>query len=457
MDKKKISLKTRMLVMMTSLILIVFTLILVFFNVLISSYIESNATEVLSQSRDSIQIPVRNEDFNTDKMPKSPQTPAGSAERLFVTEDYEVLTPDFYPVLSENSPLYDFTEAVEDRQIDLGSTEILKLETEEGLYYYTVVRSQEMDGRYQVNFINMSNLYSFEKDLIRRLLLVMSGALLLTVALTYIISSRIAGPVKTLSTFAKRIGDGDYGILEQDFHDREVHELKNSMNESSRKLKEYDENQRVFFQNASHELRTPLQIIKSNAEALEYDLISKEKAVKVIENEVDSLGELVEDIMILSRLDARSQDTKSETGDLRETLSYTMERFTALVDEKGIQVEYDFQKDPVYLSYDEKTMERALKNLVDNAVRYAQKRINISLKEAEGRIVLKVTDDGPGISEEDRPRIFDRFYKGAKGHHGIGLSIVKSIINAYEGRIEVSTGSSGTTFTIFFPASSKKA
>lgn len=456
MEKKKISLKTRMLVMMTSLILIVFTLILVVFNVLISSYIESNATEVLSQSRDSMQIPDRKEDFITDKMPKSPQTPAGSAERLFVTEDYEVLIPDFYPVLNENSPLYDFTEAVEDKQIDLGSTEILKLETEEGLYYYTVVKNQELDGRYQVNFINMSNLYSFEKDLIRRLLLVMSGALLLTVAVTYIISSRIAGPVKTLSTFAKRIGDGDYGILEQDFHDLEVHELKNSMNESSRKLKESDENQRVFFQNASHELRTPLQIIKSNAEALEYGLIPKEKAVKVIEKEVDSLSVLVEDIMILSRLDARSQDAKSETGDLRETLAYTMERFAALVEEKGIHVEYDFQKEPVYFSYDEKTMERALKNLVDNAVRYANERIIVSLKEAEGRIVLKISDDGEGISEADRPRIFDRFYKGVKGQHGIGLSIVKSIISSYEGRIEVATGTSGTTFTIFFPVSVKK-
>ena len=449
MKKRKYSLKTRMLVMITSLILLVFTLILLIFNMLISSYIENNATEVLTQSRDLLMIPDRKGEDSSGKMPRAP---SGNAERLFVTEEYKVLVPEFYPQLTEHSPLYDFTLAVEEKRIDLETDEILKLETSQGLYYYTVISNQEVEGLYQVSFINMSNLYSFEKDLIRRLLLVMAGALLLTVALTYLISNRITGPVKTLSGFARRMGEGKYEVLEQDFHDLELHELKNSMNESSQKLKEYDENQRSFFQNASHELRTPLQIIKTNAEALAYDLIPKEKAVQVIEKEVDSLGELVEDIMILSKLDARVEEQRSEVGDLRETLAYTMERFSSLMKEKGIRAEYDFQESPVYFLYDEKMMERALKNLVDNAVRYAKSFVKVTLREAEGRIILAISDDGPGIKEEDRQKIFDRFYKGAKGHHGIGLSIVKSVITSYDGRIELTTGNHETWFTIFLPA-----
>ena len=451
MERKKYSLKTRMLVMMTSLVLGVFLLILLVFNLLISSYIENNATQVLTQSRTSSQPPDRGGDTGQDKMPKPTQTPSGSAERIFVTEDFEVLFPDFYPDLQAGSPLYDFTRAVEEGRINLDSEDILKLETEEGLYYYTAVSSSDMPGRYLVNFINMTNLYSFEKNLSRMLLYIMSAALVLTFALTNVIASRISGPVKVLNRFAKRIGDGEYGSLDQDFHDLEVHELMTSMNESSRKLKEYDENQRSFFQNASHELRTPLQIIKTNAEALEYGLIPKEKALPVIKRETDSLGELVEDIMLLSRLDIRSREIQRTRGDLRETLSYTVERFSSILTERKIEVEYDFPMDPVLFDYDEKSMERALKNLLDNAVRYARGSIRLSLRRLEGRIVLKVSDDGPGIDEKDLPRIFDRFYKGAKGHHGIGLSMVKSIIGAYEGRIEVSTSPKGTTFTIFLP------
>lgn len=449
MGKKKYSLKTRMLVMVTTLILTVFLLILGGFDLVISNYIETNATSVLSQSRQSQPEP----DRSPDGKRKLPQTPTGSAERLFVTKDRKVLLPDFYPALDDTSPLYDFIQAIEDGKIDLSSQAILKLETGQGLYYYTALPSAASAAQYQVSFINMTNLYEFQQDLSRLLLWIMSAALVFTLAATYFIASRIAGPVKTLNAFARKIGDGAYETLDEEFHDRELHELKTSMNESSQKLKAYDQEQRVFFQNASHELRTPLQIIKTNAEALEIDLIPKEKAIPVIKQEVDSLGELVEDIIVLSRLDARSRELVSIRGDLRETFAYTVERFTSLLAEKNLRVDYDFQADPVYFTYDEKTMERALQNLVANAARYARTGLRVSLREVEDRIVLKVSDDGPGISPIDLPRIFDRFYKGAKGNHGIGLSIVKSIITTYGGRIEVSTAPSGTTFTIFLPRS----
>lgn len=457
MRRKKYSLKTRMLFMMTSLILAVFLLILAVFNLLISNYIETNATSVLTESRRERLPPDRLTSEPQEKERKIPQTPAGSAERLFVTKSYEVLLPDYYPEPDENSPLFDFIQTVEAGKIDLESNEILKVETEEGLYYYTAVNNRAIEEGYEVYFINMTNLYSFEKNLSTMLLLIMSFALLLTVGVTYIISKSIAGPVKVLSEFAKRIGDGEYGILQEDFRDEEVHELKNAMNESSEKLKKYDEEQRVFFQNASHELRTPLQVIKTNAEALEYGLITREKAVPVIKQEVDNLGELVEDIIVLSRLDARSRDIIYERMDLRETLSYTLERFSAILMEKNLKVNYDFQDEPVWFTYEEKSMERAFQNLIANAVRYALTTITVGCRASEGRIIIKISNDGQGIHEEDIPRIFDRFYKGEKGNHGIGLSIVKSIISSYEGRIEVSTSNHGTSFTLFLPSRRNEA
>jgi len=202
-------------------------------------------------------------------MTKPKKSPSGDADVLIVSSDYKIVTPLSSPqVLNENSSLYDFTQAVSDKKIRLDSDEILKLQTDQGLYYYTSVPNLGNGRGFMVIFINMTNLYSFEQNLSNTLLLIMLVALIITIAMTYFISTRTSEPVKELSEFAKKIGDGNYEILSKDFNDLEVHDLKTYMNETSQKLMAYDTEQRVFFQNASHELRTPLQIIKSNAEGL---------------------------------------------------------------------------------------------------------------------------------------------------------------------------------------------
>lgn len=450
--KRKKSLKLRVLFLLSSLLLFVFLLIFGAFNLLISSYIESNATEVLNRVRREAPPSAPEEKEQPEK--RIPQAPSGSMERIFVTENYEVLVPDFYPEVSETSPLFEFTTAVEEKKISLSEEGIQRLTAGEGLYYYTVLKSTGVSGRtlFEVYFINMSNLYAFEQNLSQMLLLIMSMALMLTVVLGYLLAERISKPVKALSVFAQRLGEGEYETLDAEFKDEELHELKTAMNETSGKLKAYQEEQRTFFQNASHELRTPLQILKTNAEALEVGLLEKEKALPVMKREVDHLGALVEDIILLSKLDAKVTDLRKERLDLRETLSASSERFSSLLWEQGLTVSYDFPPEPVWFTYEEKTLGRAFENLLSNAIRYARKEIHLSIREAEGRIFLKVQDDGEGMEEETKKRLFDRFYKGKEGHHGIGLSIVKSVVSAYDGRIEVKSSPAGSTFTVILPA-----
>lgn len=104
-----------------------------------------------------------------------------------MTENYEVLVPDFYPEVTESSPLFEVKTAVEKGEISLEEGGVKRLTAEEGLYYYTVVKSRSLTGMdlYEVHFINMSNLYDFEKNLSQMLLLIMSVSLLLTVILGY--------------------------------------------------------------------------------------------------------------------------------------------------------------------------------------------------------------------------------------------------------------------------------
>lgn len=164
--KKQKSLKTRVLFLLSGLILLVFLLIFTAFNLLISSYIESSATEALTRVRSDGITPDLEEDRARPEK-KYPEIPGGSSERLFVTEDYEVLVPDFYPEVTESSPLFEVKTAVEDREISLEEGGVKRLTAGEGLYYYTVVKSRTMTGMdlYEVHFINMSNLYDFEKNL----------------------------------------------------------------------------------------------------------------------------------------------------------------------------------------------------------------------------------------------------------------------------------------------------
>lgn len=125
----------------------------------------------------------------------------------------------------------------------------------------------------------------------------------------------------------------------------------------------------------------------------------------------------------------------------------------SLLLEKGLTIRYDFPKEPVYFIYEEKTLERAFENLLSNAVRYAKHEITLAVSKAEGRIFIRVEDDGEGMAEETRKKLFDRFYKGKDGQHGIGLSIVRSVISAYEGRIDVKSGKDGTVFIVILPDS----
>ncbi|RBP66695.1 signal transduction histidine kinase [Alkalibaculum bacchi] len=453
-DTKK-SIKFRLISRVILLILIVFIFISMVFDFLISQYMKNNANEVLHNSRDYIvQGPM--DSGSEPQIPHKPKpngTPMGKAETVVLTSNYVILHPtqslDKY---FDNRDLQDFTIEIKAQKINLDTSEIQKLSTDSGLYYFTSISKSDMDldQFYIVNFINMSHMNEFKVNLSRILWIIMILALLTTVLMTYVIGSRITEPIVYLSEFAKKIGEGKYETIEDEFDDLELHHLKNPMNDTSKKLKAYDAEQRAFFQNVSHELRTPLQIIKTNAEGIQFDILEKNSACVIIKDETDKLSELVEDIIYLSRLESRSKDMITTQNDLRETLSYAAERYHSLFTSKNIKVSYEFDEDPVLFTYDEKSIERAFQNLLSNALRYSRGKIIITCRKTQGRIVIKVEDNGPGISQEDLPRIFDRFYKGENGVHGIGLSIVKSIVTSYGGRVEVQSSLKGTAFTIFF-------
>ena len=229
---------------------------------------------------------------------------------------------------------------------------------------------------------------------------------------------------------------------------RELDELSVAMGRMVSQIDEGQKQQIAFFQNVSHELRTPLMSIRCYAEGIEYGVMDPKQSSETILEETDLLSGMVEDILYISRVDRNAGGGKREEVDLREILSACAASQRRLA--KDIIFVFDFDETPVILTCNEEDMGRLCGNLISNAVRYANRRITLECKNKENEILIVVEDDGDGIREEDLAHIFERFYKGRGGIHGIGLSIVKSVADIYGGTARV-RNADGARFEIVFP------
>lgn len=456
LDGRKISIRTRILVMVLSLIAAIFFMVLAVFNLLVGEYIKNSVHEQLMDARQIVYdgTPLEPRPEYILDTPRLPRGPMGKAEAVVVSEDYELIFPDAGMAFMRN---YDDIRALvtqlKTERVDLQSKEIMRVKAFDREYYFVSAKMPEnrFGGMsYLVYYIDMTAIKSFADRINVVLLAVMGIAGILAAAITTLLSGLIAKPVKELTQFAVRIGKGDFSQNALNYGDIELAELAESMNKAAAQLDAYDKEQKKFFQNVSHELRTPLQAIKCNAEGIEHGILDPQKSGRVIISETDRLSEMVEDLLYLSHIDSISKRVHYVECDLREFLSNCAERQRTLAAERGIRFVFAFDDQPINFHCDEKHMSRAFSNLISNAIRYAKSTIILSCRQINGGIVISVTDDGEGIPTDDLPHVFDRFYRGKGGKHGIGLSIVKSVVELHNGRVEVQSTDTGTAFTIIF-------
>ncbi|WP_347490234.1 HAMP domain-containing sensor histidine kinase [Desulfoscipio sp. XC116] len=464
---RKISIRTRIFVIMLSLIAAIFLMVLAVFNLLVGEYIKNSVNEQLKDARQLVHDgaippkltpggqppPVPGPEFIPD-MRRLPGGPADKAEVMVVSDSYELIFPNSSMSFMRN---YDEINALaaqlKHEQVNLQSNQITRVKASEREYYFMSAKMppNPLGGvSYLVYYIDMTAIKSFAGRINIVLLAVMGIAGILAATISIFLSGLIAKPVRELTRFAVRIGKGNFSRNTFDYSDIELAELAESMNKAAVQLDAYDKEQKQFFQNVSHELRTPLQAIKCNAEGIKQRILDPEKSSRVIISETDRLRKMVEDLLYLSRIDSITTDSKIEEYDLRELLSNCVERQRSLAAERNIQFVFEFDDQPVNMCCDEKHISRAFSNLISNAIRYARTEIILACRQANGRITIAVADDGEGISNQDLPHIFDRFYKGSGGKYGIGLSIVKSVIEQHRGRIEAQNTGMGTLFTITF-------
>lgn len=334
---------------------------------------------------------------------------------------------------------------------EIGSIRYQVIHTGSGSFAVSAVDDPVRSGQYLLTYVDVTSLTAFTQRINLVLLIVILAAVLLSVFLSRRFSRSFARPVQNLSDFAAQIGGGNLQTREMDFHDVEFDRLAASMNRMAAELQEAKQKQETFFQNVSHELRTPLTAIRGNAEGIVYGVMEPKAAGQVILAESDKLGGMVEDILYLSRMGKGRTEGKPEPLDLREVLSLCVYEQQAEAKKKGVSFTFDFDVDPVMLPIREQDAQRLFGNLISNAVRYAGKEIRLDCHTTIAAVKVQVADDGPGIAPEDLPHVFERFYKGKDGKHGIGLAIAKSVAETYGGTLQV-RNEGGAVFDVAFPS-----
>jgi len=219
--------------------------------------------------------------------------------------------------------------------------------------------------------------------------------------------------------------------------------------------------QKDFLADASHELRTPLAVIQTNLEVImgspEETVASQMDWLTNIKEETEQMSALVSSLIFLARADAHQYVLNKRHLYLDKLISRVAEAFRPLADQSQVEIVLDLQENTL-CDGDEASLRQMLENLLDNALRYtpAGGKIEIGLHQSEKKIRLTVADTGSGIGPEHLDKIFDRFYQAdksrSKGKAGLGLSIVKSIVENHHGTIRVqSKPGKGTTFTVQLP------
>ncbi|MFW9992514.1 MAG: ATP-binding protein [Candidatus Odinarchaeota archaeon] len=235
--------------------------------------------------------------------------------------------------------------------------------------------------------------------------------------------------------------------------------------------KELDRLQRQFISNASHELRTPITSLAQAKKIFEKHggkITEQQQAdlLAIISRSTDLLVALVDDLLVLSRLDSRSVQINWDTYDLSEVIHEAVNQLKSQFDNKDIILELDIEKN-IQLQGDRKRICQIIRILLDNAVKYSGNgtKVQISARcHNEGEInprwvegvLLKVIDSGRGIQEQDIPHLFDRFFRSPEVYGipgtGLGLSIAKELVELHNGELYVeSTHGKGSSFSIFLP------
>ncbi|MCI8452990.1 MAG: HAMP domain-containing histidine kinase [Lachnospiraceae bacterium] len=383
------------------------------------------------------------------------QTAAGETKMLALNSRYRVVYPRNYDDQPEMSQLYalalsELTQP--DTRWESEGTVEETIGENRYLLYYKYLEAEDRERVSHMILYCPIHDTSVILDRVSRLVLMIMGFMAaVSIVLFWFVAGSISGPVRRLCEAARGIGEKKFKPVKTGATVKELCELEDEINQMQEKLLRADQTERTFFQNASHELRTPLMSISGYAQGIQRGVFADtSQAAGVILEESNRLTEVVDGILTLTRMDQLRYQVVPVRIELREFIGERFERLEGLAYSKKIKLILD-PGEEFFLITDVQLLERAFSNVVSNCIRYAKATVHITTESQEDQIFLTVLDDGPGIKNEELPHLFERFYKGKNGNHGLGLAIAKRSLEYMGADIEAQSRSAGAAFIIRLP------
>jgi signal transduction histidine kinase len=282
---------------------------------------------------------------------------------------------------------------------------------------------------------------------------------LLGTTLTAFLSKRALNPILKVIRATQKVAEGDYSVRVEIRGIHELEELAGSFNKMAHELSGIETLRRDFINNFSHEFKTPIVSIRGFAKLLKEGKLSddeKQDYLEIIITESERLAELSTNILNLSKYEAIEIITEKAPFKLDEQIR----RAIAITEPKwsAKNIEMNIGLDEVEFNGNENLTQQIWINLLDNAIKFSKNggNIGITLMDSRETIRFSIQDDGAGMTEEIRQRIFDKFFQGDKSHtkagNGLGLAMVKRIVELNGGTITIeSEVNKGSTFTVTLP------
>ncbi len=273
-------------------------------------------------------------------------------------------------------------------------------------------------------------------------------ALALSLLLAWLVARWVSKPLERMSAAARAVAAGEYRSLPLE-GPSEVQEVAQSVNEMTRQVQASQMSQRQFIANISHDLKTPLTSIQGFAQAIQDGTANSadelHKAAEVIYTEAARMYRMVQDLLDLARLDSGTADITLAPVDVNTILQNIATRFSPQAKQCGLQLITDLASTAT-ISGDRDRLDQVFTNLVDNALKFtpASGIVTLRSRTLKDSIEIMISDTGPGIPEEDLPRVFERFFQtdrsrssGNRRGVGLGLAIAREIVLAHKGNIAV--------------------
>ncbi len=279
--------------------------------------------------------------------------------------------------------------------------------------------------------------------------ILLSSMLIISViaaALSYLLAKSFSGPMKNMREAIKEFAKGNFGarvnITAEKSAIAEIAELAGAFNKMAEKLEKSEEIKNAFVSDVSHELRTPMTTIGGFVSGMLDDTIPQERQkeyLKIVQDEVQRLSRLVDTFLDITRLQSDKMTLNMTNFDINELIRITVIGFEQKIEKRNINVELSLDAESCFVFADRDSITRVMTNLFDNAVKFTNENglISISVEKRQKEVFVAIRNTGRGISAEQLPMIFNRFYKTDKSRsenregNGIGLYLVKNILNAH--------------------------